>query len=531
MHWADVVADRLARRGGPHLIATGITPSGDIHVGNLREVLTGDILRRACVARGLEVELVYIIDSADPLARFPGHLDSATWTPHLGRPFATLPAPDGSDRTWAEYFAQPFLEAIADLGVEARVVDNHAAYRDGHYATAALTFIERRDEVREILERVSGRELPADWFPWQPHGSDGSLREVVVTGWDGTLVHWRDGHGVEGTSDPALGEGKLPWRLDWPARWAWLGVTCEPFGKDHASPGGSYSTGRELVRLLGAEAPEPVEYEWFHLKGKGTMSSSKGIALSAASFVELVPPEVARYLFTRLKPAKSFDFDPGAGLLTVADEYERLEARWVEELRDLPRPAPGEREEKALKRPLDDARSFELAQLPGTDLASLTVEGRVSFAHLATVVQVKPTDDEVWASLARTHGVDPVAVAAQLRDRVRHLRAWVASEHCPPEQRIELRTAWTDAEREAFDPETRALLSAFGERLAEVDWEANVLQTAVAESAQMADAPVRHAFRALYQLLIGRDRGPRAGSFLATLEREDVLALIDAALA
>jgi lysyl-tRNA synthetase class 1 len=87
------------------------------------------------------------------------------------------------------------------------------------------------------------------------------------------------------------GEAKLPWRIDWPARWNALGVTVEPFGKDHASPGGSFSTGRRICKeIFGSPAPEPVPYEWINLKGQGAMSSSKGIAIPIDAMVEVIPP-------------------------------------------------------------------------------------------------------------------------------------------------------------------------------------------------------------------------------------------------
>ena len=42
MHWADVLANELLKDDRKHVLATGITPSGPIHIGNMREVLTTD---------------------------------------------------------------------------------------------------------------------------------------------------------------------------------------------------------------------------------------------------------------------------------------------------------------------------------------------------------------------------------------------------------------------------------------------------------------------------------------------------------
>ena len=67
MHWADVAASRLAERGKSHIIAAGITPSGEFHIGHIREILTGEIITRACHHIGLDAEFIFIVDSADPL--------------------------------------------------------------------------------------------------------------------------------------------------------------------------------------------------------------------------------------------------------------------------------------------------------------------------------------------------------------------------------------------------------------------------------------------------------------------------------
>ena len=114
MHWADFAAQTLSQRGGKHIIASGITPSGEFHIGHLREILTGDMITRACKNAGMDAEFVFIVDSADPLRKVYPFL-SNKYEQYIGCALATIPAPDengnpGSDgRTYAEHFLEPFL--------------------------------------------------------------------------------------------------------------------------------------------------------------------------------------------------------------------------------------------------------------------------------------------------------------------------------------------------------------------------------------------------------------------------------------
>ena len=69
--WAQRVAEDLG--AGPHVVVTGISTSGHIHVGNLREVLVGEAVANALRARGEEVRFVFHADTIDPLRKIaPG---------------------------------------------------------------------------------------------------------------------------------------------------------------------------------------------------------------------------------------------------------------------------------------------------------------------------------------------------------------------------------------------------------------------------------------------------------------------------
>ena len=101
------------------------------------------------------------------------------------------------------------------------------------------------------MREEAGRQLEESWAPITPIDREtGKMAGLKVTGYDlaSTTVEYETLDGRRGVADYSKGEAKLPWRIDWAARWSALGVTVEPFGKDHASPGGSYATGRKNLQ-------------------------------------------------------------------------------------------------------------------------------------------------------------------------------------------------------------------------------------------------------------------------------------------
>ena len=113
MHWADFRAQRLRDRGTPQVIVSGITPSGEFHIGHLREILTAEMIHRACLDAGLESRYVFIVDSMDPLRRVYDFL-SEDYEQFIGVPLAYIPAPntDGTpsngETSYAEHFQTHF---------------------------------------------------------------------------------------------------------------------------------------------------------------------------------------------------------------------------------------------------------------------------------------------------------------------------------------------------------------------------------------------------------------------------------------
>ena len=499
MHWSEVVANALAAKGDKHIIASGITPSGEFHIGHLREILTGDIITRACKAKGLDAEFVFVVDSADPLRKVYSFL-SSEYERYIGHPLATIPAPDengnpsADDRTYSQHFLEPFLEALEQIDVRPRLIDNYQSYANGKFASRTKIACEKAGEIKEIIERVSGRELSPDWFPYNPIGHDGSLDGVVVDGFEWPIVHWTQG-GKAGKSDLRKAEGKLPWRVDWPARWGWIGVSCEPFGKDHGTAGGSYSTGREISQLFTDQPPHPLTYEWISLKGQGAMSSSAGNTIGPLEALALVPPEILRYLIARSKPNKAIDFDTGMGLVNLADEYERLCSK---ELKAIELEGLSRRQRVNIE---DEIGALKMSQISRKTTSNLT------FRHLAMLCQVK-RDDEI----IEEYGTD-------ISERLGRMHHWIDSGHFPEEMRIVIR----DNPATGLDSTYLTTLSA---ALQTCEWEVDVIAAIIPNCIKAAGLEVKIAYFTLYQAILGRDKGPRLAPIMAEVKRERILSLL-----
>ncbi|RAH13766.1 MAG: lysine--tRNA ligase [Methanobacteriota archaeon] len=500
MHWADFTAQRLAQRGDKHIVASGITPSGEFHIGHLREILTGDMVTRACKDAGMDAEFVFIVDSADPLRKVYPFL-SDEYEKYIGCPLALIPAPDedgnpsDSGISYAQYFLDPFLKALEQIDVRPRIIDNYESYSNGKFAERARIVCENPDKIREIIERVSGRELSDDWFPFNPYGHNGSLDGVTVTGFEWPYVHWEQ-NGKSGKSDLNKAEGKLPWRVDWPARWGWIGITCEPFGKDHGAAGGSYDTGKEISELFGDTPSEPLVYEWISLRGQGAMSSSTGNTIGPQEALQLVPPEILRYLIASTKPKKAITFDPGMSLVELADDYERLVAR------DLDSEMKNSELSRRQKVAIEDAEgALRMSKI--SDQSS----SNVSFRHLALLAQVK-SDNEIIETIGKGN-----------IGKLERMKNWINGPYFPEQLKI------TIAEQ-PIPGLDKSISNSLHRVFSKCNWDIDGITEAIKSAIKDDQIPPRDCYRTLYTAIIGKEKGPKIAPIISELSRDKVLTLL-----
>ena len=490
IHWADAAAEAAIASGRPAVVSSGISPSGKIHIGNMREVLTADAVYRALKDRGVPARFNYVCDNLDPLRHVYPFLDAATYAPLVGKPLAEIPCPCGAHTSYAEHFLEPFLESLRRLRVDVEVERADRMYASGRMNRVISQALAGRDRIAAILAEATGKKVDPAWSPFNPRCPEcGRITDASVTGYsaEDETVSFTCRCGAAGTI-PMAGGGKLTWRVDWPARWAMLGVTVEPFGKDHATRGGSYDTGVRIAReVFGYEAPLPIAYEWISLKGRGDMSSSKGNVLSIEEALELVPPEVLRYLVMRERPQRTIVFDPGLPLLQLVDAVDDQTAAGA------------------------DSRALALSRAAG-----FTPVG-VPFRHLVVAAQVARFDlDDTLAVLARTgyDGLDREAVASRLV----YARRWL-DRHAPEDLRFEV-TPEAPASAANLRPAQKEFLRRLARGLTKgmTGEQVHLLVYDLAKA--FPDEKPAQLFEAIYTALLGKAKGPRAGTFIAALGSE-----------
>jgi lysyl-tRNA synthetase class 1 len=494
MHWSLAIAQDIVskREEKKHVVATGITPSGDIHVGNLREIITGDAVHSALRDLGVDARLIYIADTFDPLRRRYPFLPPE-YEAHVGKPLSEIPDPEGRLPSYADHFLQPFLNSLDELGIKLEVLRADELYKSGLYVDTIKEALSRKEELSRIIEEVSGRELPDDWSPFNPVCDVcGRITSAMVKGYDldKEEVYYECECGHKGVAS-FTGGGKLAWRVDWAARWKILGITIEPFGKDHAAPGGSFDTGTRISsKIYNYPAPYPIPFEHILLKlqpQEGTkakvtaMSSSRGTNIPVHEILEAVPPVILRHVISRARPGKHIEFNPSLPLLHLIDEYER--------------------------------------EIGGIGRG---VAGEIPFRHLITLVQIARGDFSKLIEVIKRSGYElheeDEEELKEIRKKARYAENWLRS-YAPPHVKFEVQAAVPAEELKNLSESQKAALTLLAHELREgkilsaEDWHNKIYEVASATNTEP-----KEVFKAIYIALLGKPSGPRAGWLLGSLD-------------
>lgn len=535
-HWADIAARRVLqahpRPAGderPIVVAAGITPSGVVHVGNFREVMTVDLVARALRDQGVAVRFIYSWDDFDVFRKVPKDAPRREMLEaNLRRSVADVPDPyaseEGGRDSYASHHIATFESSVEPLGIAPEFIRQSKAYRAGRYAEGIRRALDKKDVIRGILDQFRTEPLAGDWLPLA--GFCGECgRDRVDFAWDGDWtveLACRDCAAKTSVDLREGGDVKLPWRIDWPMRWAYEGVCFEPGGKDHSSAGGSYDTAKQIVGpVYDGVAPEYVAYDFVRIKGRGgKISSSAGEAVTVADCLEVYEPEMLRWIFASQRPNSEFQISFDLDVIKLYEDFDRAVATaWT--------PDDGSKKDKKrqiVRRTLELSSPEPRRIRPGEG-APVRVP---PFRGLSMILQIHDGDLEgALAHYEQTGEVETGAERERFRERATRVWHWV--EHFAPEDfRYRIREQPRDGALDGEPKEVLSRLVAFLE--AHPDFAESDLIDRLKTLCEGTSLTAKDFYPHAYDLLIARDKGPKLSTLLATMGSARALPLLRAGL-
>jgi len=513
MFWADKIAFDTETPQTPKqiIVNDSKTPSGRVHVGSLRGVVIHDVIYRALKQAGKPVKFIYGVDDYDALDTVPHYLDQEKFSPYLGFPLCNVPAPEDSSSDYAKFFMAEFLEVFAYLGIKPEIYFLRDKYRSGEMNQYIDTFLQNAHLVREAYKQVSKADRPDNWLPFHPICANcGKIATTVTTDYNGKEVFYTcngtnyvKGCGYSGWRSPFDGNGKLPWKVEWVAKWDLVGVAIEMAGKDHSQKGGSRDVANAICRkVLQKEPPFHSPYEFILVNGT-KMSSSKGVGSSAKEVANLLPPDLLRFLMLRTPPKTVINFSPNYETITrLFRDYDTL----IEKYDSL------EQKEKA---PLIYAQLEEVSDRLPTYQA-------FDISTLISLLQVPHLDIE--AEIVKRSPKTLTEFDWQIvRQRVEVARKWL-QDYADEEEKLVLYLDQIPDRSQEITESQKSYFHKLIENLESSDnWEGEPLQTLIFSTAKEVDLPQKEAFQAIYLAFLGKEKGPKAGSLFSYLDKSFVL--------
>ena len=523
MHWADRLADEVIANTPnkeEYVCAAGISPSGSVHIGNFRDIVTSYFVCQALRKRGKKARLLFSWDEFDRLRKIPANVARLgnSYDEFIGKPYTDIPDPFGCCESYAQHFEREFENALKKFNIDVDFRYQSTEYRSGRYAKNIITALEKRNEIFDILESFrtqdSTDEKKANYFPVSIYCPCCGKDETKIISYEDSThtAEFACTCGHTGTFCFDTDHNcKLYWKIDWPMRWMAESVDFEPGGKDHASPGGSFQTSRIIAnKIFGMNEPLFQGYEFIGIKGStGKMSGSTGLNLTPESLFHVYQPEIILWLYAKTDPMKAFNFCFDEEILRQYFEFDKsynmyksgMASELISEIMDF-------------------------SQIYGREIKTVPMQQLVSFG---SIVEFSPELLEtIFAKIGNPYKREDFV------ERMMLAKYWLVN--CSPESINHLRTEFDHEYFNSLSLEEQRELVLLSEYLSEQEYSMDDLQNFLyaVPSSIRGEIPDSNElkklqasfFKNVYNLLLGNEKGPRLYLFLYALDKEQYMHLL-----
>jgi len=552
-HWADETAVKIIFEKGvkeTYTCASGITPSGSVHIGNFREIISVDLVARALRDKGKNVRFIYSWDDYDVFRKVPANMPKQDeLKKYLRYPITMVPDPWERDSNYARHHEVDVECQLPRVGIFPEYLYQAQRYKSSLYAQGIKRALEKREALKNILDKFRDEEhkIQGEWWPVSIFCEKCNKDETEIEGAD---ISPADGTSEDGSwkisykckscgntekLDIRTAKGvKLSWRVDWPMRWEFEKVDFEPAGKDHHSQGGSFDTAKYVCKeVFDWDAPVTFRYDFIGTKGlPGKMSSSSGNVITLDDVLNVYTPEITRYLFAGTRPNTEFTISFDLDVIKIYEDYDKTERiAWRTETA---------KDDAAYQK---EKRIYELSQVSADGkspvLEDMIKQGvpapqQIPFRHLCNLIQIADGDIDKALSDFADNGAElkqQTAPAAKclsaLKTRAQCAKYWI--ENCAPEEfRFRLLNAESKTGRQLSDTEKNAVRILRDDVIRRIDdfSDDKICATAIYAASEKAGIDGKALFAAAYQALIGKDQGPRLASFLRSINKERLLTIL-----
>ena len=510
---------RLAKQPKDEVIfETGYGPSGLPHIGTFSEVARTSMVRhafRVLTGDTIKTRLIAFSDDMDGLRKVPDNVPNKEMVAqHLGKPLTQVPDPFGTYPSFAEHNNARLRAFLDRFGFDYEFVSSTACYTSGRFDAALLNVLQHFEAVMAVMLPSLREERAETYSPFLPISPrTGIVLQVPVIAHDakaGTITYEDPETKEHVTTLVTGGRCKLQWKPDWAMRWVALGVDYEMAGKDLID---SVKLSSQICRALGGTPPEGFNYELFLDENGQKISKSKGNGLTIEEWLRYGSPEsLSLFMYREPKAGKRLHFDV---IPRHVDEY-------LQFLDAYDRQGAKER----LSNPVWHIH----------DGAPPKPDNPVPFAMLISLVAASNAEnaDTLWGFIGRyrpgvTKQTHPRLAALvgyaihYFHDFVLPTKKFREPSGAERAALIDLRDALSQLSPVAAAEEIQSVVYEVGRREPFLDEKKKAKDGKPGVSLEW--------FNMLYQVLLGQEKGPRFGSFVAAYGIRNTIDMIDGALA
>ena len=524
LFWSDQLAFGVRKKfedQDAYVCASGISPSGLVHAGNFREIITTDFVVKSLQNYGEDVRFIYSWDDYDRFRKVPANVPD-DFEQYLGLPLSKVPDPEGCHDSYADHFESRLEEELEDMHMDIEFIRQSEMFERAEYANLIKKGLQHRDKIKEILDKYRREPLEEPYYPLRVYCTECEKDFTEVRDYDGeyTVTYYcEECEEKRELNFKEEGHVKPPWRVDWPMRWKHEGVDFEPAGKEHSASGGSRDTANEIVQeVFDGHVPVHQMYEFVTKDGAKISSSSGENVFTVSTLKEVYSPEIIRFLFSNTKPSKAFEIPfQSEDIFQRYDNFDKIENAYFN-----PEEVENDRKREHWK------RVYEIAMVDIPEEQPV----RVPFQHAAFIAQTVPEEewgDKGLESLKRTgHIPEDISErnAEKVLDRLERAKNW-ARDYAPEDYVYEINKEITDEVREELSEDEREAMVLLAEKLEETEFEdQDDLDGKIFDVKEDSALGTGEFFTAAYKTLLSREQGPRLSRLIMSIGVEDTAEIL-----